>query len=369
MPNFNQHDDIFLDYSKKVFVSHKNNKVTYFGILLSLIFIFTSITVVKAFYLRSKVNSYEDIIVEIESKDSTDIVIENENVDDLILSKMSAADKLVNCIASSVTSDELPDNVLQIINNIKSYYDQSNDYFAFKYVDLYTGFSVQYNENQPIFAASSIKAPKDIYIYEMAAMGKIDLNEKLTYTSRYYNTGSGLLKNTEFNKEYSIKTLLEYSTVHSDNAAHNMLMDRFGRENILSFWKEKGTDTIFTQNNNWGSTSAHDAAIYMKELYRFYLENSQYGEALMTNFINAYPSFILGKNNYKIANKSGWSGSSLHDMSIIFADNPYIVVGLSNLGDTNYYMSYFNKINDLAYQLHTEYWKYKVETCTNTKQY
>lgn len=369
MIKYNQHDDMFLDYSKKIFISSSNKMVFYLSILLSLIFVFTSITVIKTFYLRSRVNEYENMILEIGFKDSTDIVVENEDVDSVILSKMSAADKLVNCIGSSIKTDEIPDNILAIINNIKNYYDQSNDYFAFKYVDLYTGFSVQYNENQQIFAASAIKAPKDIYLYEMASVGKIDLNEKLTYTSGYYNTGSGLLKNTQFNKQYSVKTLIEYSTVHSDNAAHNMLMDKFGRENMLAFWKNKGTDAIFTQNNNWGVINAHDASIYMKELYRFYLENSEYGETLMSNFIKAHPSFIVGKDKYVVANKSGWSGSAIHDVAIVFAKNPYIVIGLSNLGNTDYYMNYFNKINDLAYQLHIEYWKYKMSICNSTSQY
>jgi transcriptional accessory protein Tex/SPT6 len=151
----------------------------------------------------------------------------------------------------------------------------------------------------------------------------------------------------------------------SDNAAFR----KYIRNNMYKFWKEKGTKVIFTANNNWGVTNAHDAVIYMEELYRFYLENEEYGQELMKNFLNANPKFIKGKNKYKVANKSGWSGTAIHDVSIIFADNPYIVVALSNLGYTDYYMSYFNKANDLAYKLHTEYWKYKMDMCGDINQY
>ena len=135
------------------------------------------------------------------------------------------------------------------------------------------------------------------------------------------------------------------------------------------FWKEKGTSAIFTANNNWGITNAHDAVIYMQELYKFYVNDKEYGEALMNNFLNARPKFITGNNNYLVANKSGWSGSAIHDVSIVFADNPYIVVALSNLGNTDYYMGYFNKANNFAYRLHTEYWKYKMDMCSNINQY
>ena len=93
----------------------------------------------------------------------------------------------------------------------------------------------------------------------------------------------------------------------------------------------------------------------MEELYKFYINNSEYGEAIMNNFINAKTKFIKGKNNYVVANKSGWSGTAIHDVSIVFADNPYIVVALSNLGNTDYYMNYFNKVNDLAYKLFTSH--------------
>ena len=107
----------------------------------------------------------------------------------------------------------------------------------------------------------------------------------------------------------------------------------------------------------------------MEELYKFYLTNEKYGTEVMNNFLKSYPKFIKGKNNYNVASKDGWAGTAIHDISIIFADNPYIVVALSNLGNTDYYQSYFNKANDLAYKLHTEYWKYKMNICQNIKQY
>ena len=148
-----------------------------------------------------------------------------------------------------------------------------------------------------------------------------------------------------------------------------MLMDKYGRQNMLDFWSNLGTTAIFTANNNWGVLNAHDALIYMSDLYDFYARDDVYGEAVMTNFLNAYPTFLKGNGSYPVANKSGWSGSSQHDVSIIFAENPYIIIGLSNMGYNGGYMNHFNKVNDLAYKLHTEYWKYKTSMCNNIKQY
>lgn len=339
------------------------NKI--FLLVISILtFIFTLILVSKTFYLKNIVDHYEEYVTEITKKDSTESIAYIEEKDLKTNLKGSQIEKYVNCLNSNIDINNLPDNIKTVIDEINNFYNQSNNYFSFKYKDLYTGFTISYNENQNIFSASSIKAPKDIYIYEMASQGKINLEEELTYTTNYYNTGSGILKTKEFNEKYTTRKLLKLSTVDSDNAAHNMLMDRYGRQNMLEFWKQKGTNAIFTQHNNWGLTNAHDATIYMEELYNFYLNNEEYGNELMTNFLNAYPKFIKGKNNYLVANKSGWSGTAIHDMSIVFAENPYVVVALSNTGESDY-INYFNNANELAYKLHTEYWRYKMDNCNN----
>ena len=366
----------FKDYSTSIFTTNKKNKIIeilsdkkVIMIMMILSLIFTSMITFKVFYLKDKVTEYESFFVKIEEKQATQAIIKTEEGIPLEKLKKVAALELVNCINEKISEEEIPDSIKKIIEDINNYYNQSNDYFAFAYKDIYTGFMVSYNENQNIFTASTIKAPTDIYIYEMASKGDISLDEELVYTGNYYSTGSGVLKNKEFNTKYDIRTLLNYSIEHSDNAAHNMLIDRYGRENMLNFWKEKGTNAIFTANNNWGVTNAHDAVIYMSELYNFYIDNKEYGEEAMNNFLIANPKFIKGKNNYQVANKSGWSGTAIHDVSIVFANNPYIVVALSNLGETDYYPNYFYRANNYAYRLHTAYWKYKMDKCGKIIQY
>lgn len=333
------------------------------------VLILISIITVKTFSYSFKLEQYEEDTKTYDKNiDATVKIYEGNDLNYESYSN-NAANSLVECLKSKVDINNLPENISNVVNKINDYYNESNNHFAFAYKDLYTGFSVTYNESQQVFTASTIKAPTDLYIYEMASLGKIDLDEEMTYTSNYYNPKSGKLKFNEFNTKYTVRELLRLSTVYSDNAAHNMLEDKFGRVNMLNFWKEKGTEKIFTQNTNWGVLNAHDAIIYMEELYNFYLTNEEYGGAIMENFKNASPKFIKGKNDYPVANKSGWGNTSIHDVSIIFAENPYIIVALSTLGKTDIYRSYFENANNLAYELHTEYWKYKTESCSNIKQY
>ena len=370
---FNSNINIFFnieEYTKKpnILTRLLTNKL-FLTIIFTLTFISVCILVNKTFYYGKKVDEYDNLILKIKKKEETEAKIYiNKEIDNNTLRKV-AATELINCLNSNIDTNNLPDNIKNIVNEINNYYNESNNYFSFAYKDLFTGFTVSYNENQQIFAASTIKAPKDIYIYEMASQNKIDLNEVLTYTSNFYSGGTGMLQTKPVNTKYKVKELVSYSTITSDNIAHAMLMNRYGRKNMLNYWQEKGTNTIFTENNIWGPINAHDAIIYMEELYKFYLTNEEYGTEVMNNFLKSYPKFITGKNNYSIASKDGWAGSAIHDISIIFADNPYIVVALSNLGNTEYYQSYFNKANDLAYKLHIEYWKYKMNLCQNIKQY
>lgn len=287
------------------------------------------------------------------------------------ITKDVAAQNLINCIETQIPIENLNTNIQNIINELNNLYNESTNYFSFLYKDLYTGYTVSYNADSPIFTASSIKAPAMIYLYEKASNNEIDLNEKLIYDGSFYSEGSGVLKTKEYNTEYTVDTLINYTIHDSDNIAYAMLMNRFKRENIYNFWQEKGTKNIFSYDTIWGTTSANDAAIYMEELYKFYIENDTYGNQLMEYFKNADWKQITNKDGkYNTANKGGWADSAFHDIAIVFDENPYILAIYSNAGN-NYsdYTYLFNTTSTLVGDLHTEYWKQKIETCNNIKQY
>lgn len=281
----------------------------------------------------------------------------------------SAISDLITCYQRNLAEGEIPEPVLGYIQTLNEIYDQDNSYFSFLYQDLFSGFTVSYNEDTPIFTASTIKAPAMIYLYEMASLGKVDLSEKLVYTSNYYSGGSGVLKTKPTGTSYTINELIEYAIHDSDNIAYRMLMERFSREAVLNFWKELGTEYIFTLDTIWGVTSAKDASIYMKELYRFSKENKEYGSKLMEYFKNAEWKLITNQNGEFItANKGGWSGTAIHDVAIVFEENPYILIIMSNTGEGNY-SDLFHSTSELVGKLHEEYWKYKVNVCGKILQY
>lgn len=276
---------------------------------------------------------------------------------------------MIDCYQKNINLSEVSNDILDTINDLGKLYDSSESYFSFLYQDLFSGFTVSYNADKSIFAASTIKAPAMIYIYEMASRGEIDLNEKLAYTSNFYHGGTGVLKNKPVNTTYSVEELLQYTIYDSDNIGYKMLMNRYGQDKIYNFWRDLGTENIFKLNTIWGYVSANDALIYMKELYRFSRENEEYGSRLLEHFKRAKWKLISNKDGeYNTANKGGWSGSAIHDVAIVFDENPYILIVMSNLGEGSY--SYlFNETSKRVGTLHERYWKYKVEVCSNINLY
>jgi len=332
-----------------------NHKIQATISVITLILI--SITVYKAVNLRNKEDSIEE---NIEKKLETSVEI---NYPKYNINTATGASYKVECLKSPLTEENMTTNLKNISTELENLFNSSKYNFAFKYKDLYTGFSLSYNSKQPIFAASTIKAPEAIYIYEEAEKGNIDLTNTIKYTSGYYSTGTGILKNKSFGDNYSIAKLVEYSIIYSDNAAHLMLNKKYGSNNIYNYWKNLGTTSIFKNNTVWGNINADDATIYMEELYKYYQNsNNKYQTELLSYFDKSWKIISTPNKNIRIASKSGWSGSSLHDVTLIFDENPYTLSILTNRGYVEY-QNFFDKASTLIYNFHKEYWNTKYNIC------
>ena len=269
-----------------------------------------------------------------------------------------------NCLHSHISYDNLSNDIKDNILDLEDYYNSDDNNFAFYYLDLNTSFSVSYNDNQPIFGASTMKAPFVIYIYKQASLGNIDLDEKLTYTSNFYSSGSGVLQNEEFGGEYSVRELCYYAINYSDNVAYRMLTDKFRVSNARKFWEENNVNSIYHNDAIFSEITASDAGKIMKYLYDFSLENDTYGKELMNYFTNALYYFIP-KDGLVMAHKSGWAGTAIHDFAIKFDDNPYVLIILSKRGEIEY-ESLFKYTNEKINLIHKSFWNNNINYCLDS---
>ena len=95
--------------------------------------------VYKAANNKKELNKYEDLKSQITEKMETKLVIEENSSND---SEVHGVTKITNCLKKSIPKEELSDNLLNIGKQIEDAMNASNLNFAFKYKDLYTGFSL-----------------------------------------------------------------------------------------------------------------------------------------------------------------------------------------------------------------------------------
>ena len=200
------------------------------------------------------------------------------------------------------------------------------------FYDIESGYTYTYNAQQVYFVASIIKAPYCQYILELAQQGKTRLEDTVLYTREFYATGTGKLKNTPIGKAYSISTLTEYAIRYSDNVALRMLKSRYHAAGFTAYAKSIGIQNISgIKDINNGNIHATDALTYAKAIYRFITNGSPEGQKLRTDMLNTTNPMIV--STYPVVRKYGWATASFHDMAIVEAPHPYLLVILSDHDD------------------------------------
>lgn len=328
---------------------YKRISMTLGAFLIGLIFTITFgyKTVYSKYMYNGKVKNYYQ----------KDIKVSYQNSD----LKNDKSERFVNCYNKKLTEDKFTDDMKAKLNEIYDYFNQNNFTLSFAYEDLSTGLHISYNEDQTYFSASTIKAPVALYVYKQAEDQKLNLNDNLTYTPNFYVEGSGSLQYTNFGGQYQLRDLVKRTIVESDNVAYQMIASVNNQEEIKNYWKEKGAKN-FWGDSVWGSISPADGVIYMKELYKYSLKDTDLSKELMDNFYNSVFPIIKSNNDSKVAHKSGWHYELMHDTSIIFDQNPYVLAVMTNKGYADY-NEFFNHVSKLIGEFHELYWKSAPEIC------
>lgn len=95
-------------------------------------------------------------------------------------------------------------------------YSKSYSKLSVYYRNLVTGETYTYQPTKVRQAASTIKLPLVLYVYELAAKNKLNLNERLTYKKHHYYGGSGVIQNDRVGTTYTINDLVYKAITYSD---------------------------------------------------------------------------------------------------------------------------------------------------------
>lgn len=102
------------------------------------------------------------------------------------------------------------------------------------FVDLDNGAYLDMNGSNTFSAASTIKVPILIALFQEVDAGKIRLDELLTMQRHYVAGGSGDMQYDAVGTEYTVLEVARKMITISDNTATNMLIARLGGEQVLN---------------------------------------------------------------------------------------------------------------------------------------
>lgn len=230
---------------------------------------------------------------------------------------------------------------------------------AFYYQDLATGCSMAYNADHVFYTASIIKEPYVLWVLgeiekaeaEGTAAGtKFDVLSEFVYTEDKYRSGSGVIQKSEFGTVYTYLDLLKLSITQSDNVAFAEIRNIYGRAGFNAFSEKLG---VSSTKKSLYSASAREMGAYLWETYSFFESGSDYAEMLKGWMLDTNHRIMIPRavSPVRAANKYGWDLEAYHDMAIVFDDNPYLLVIMTELdngsgADNSFIRELAGKIND-----------------------
>lgn len=208
------------------------------------------------------------------------------------------------------------------------------DYYdiSLAYCDLETGFRIMLNPDKHYYSASVIKAPYMLYIYRLVLAGKADLEQTVTYTEKYRREGTGVLKNTEYGKDYTVEELIGFCLEESDNSAFAMLKELFPEEGYEQFAASLGTVHAEDSKAKGGPQICCESALtFSRAIYDFIEEKNPCSEKLFDHMTNSRNAMIYGGDGSEVVRKYGWYGGFFHDMAIVYGEKRYLLTIMTNL--------------------------------------
>lgn len=224
---------------------------------------------------------------------------------------------------------------------------------SFYYLDLQSGYAIEYRADRAYQAASVIKAP---YVKWLLASG-VDGSEKLTMLASDKQGGSGVIDKQPAGTQFTVETLMENAIRHSDNTAYYMLNKRFGFKEFNAYAEELG----ITANANshcvltyprprFGYLSARDIGLYMADIAKYIATDTADAKRLkqwMTNtseerqLTDAFSekNVLYGGAgtpdlSHEVAHKYGDTlniENAFHDGAIVYAEHPFVLSVASSL--------------------------------------
>ena len=248
-------------------------------------------------------------------------------------------------------------NITNIIDNYKKIGVINS---ASIYIKEYNGNGwTGINTEEKFMPGSLMKVPQLITFLKMEEANPGLLNKELLFNQMYYvdKHPKYLTKSIQLGKKYTIRELLNYMIIHSDNNATSLLFANMDVNIFKKVFTDFGLVEPNLQSSNYPITS-REFSYFMRALYNAsYLnnKNSEFATELLgkCNFKNGIVSGI--PSSTKIAHKFGESGDTreqqLSESAIIYLNNnPYVITIMTKGKDYKQLPLIIKEISNATYQ-------------------
>lgn len=182
--------------------------------------------------------------------------------------------------------------------------------YAFKAIDLTSGYSFGKNDDEILTAASLMKLPAIVTIYLESENGGLDLDNK--------PQGSNL----------TYRELAREMGKNSNNQAQKIVVKALGREKIQSV-----IDSIGMKNTSYkeNETTASDIGLFFQRLWRREIVSEKSRDEILGYLTNTiYEDWLkAGIPEVRVAHKYGREVHVVNDAGIVFAEKPFVLVVMS----------------------------------------
>jgi beta-lactamase class A len=190
--------------------------------------------------------------------------------------------------------------------------------YAFYFIRITDGYSFGLNESEKMNAASLMKLPVLLALYDASDKGEINLDEEYTLSNSDKADGSGSLRNRPAGTKITYRKLAEFMGKESDNTAMKIVTAKVGEQKIVDMIRKVGM--INTDYPKW-ETTAEDVAELYKKLYNDQLVNKKSKEEILSYLTNTIYEEMIPMNvgGLKVAHKFGRELHIIHDGGIVYA--------------------------------------------------
>lgn len=256
-------------------------------------------------------------------------------------------EKFNNCMNSPYKDEQIDSLFEELENtlnksNISIYFQEiSNDY-------IWT-----FNEDKVYYAASLIKLFEASYLINQARSGNINLNDTLTYTKPYLPLAGLGMENHHVGENITLKTLLQYSIQYSDNAAHILLIDYIGVNNLKNYVKDNlNVNLTISENDKYGYLTVKETNILLNYVMEIFKVDDEYTNLLKNAMHNDYNN-ALNFDDIFFLHKYGYYSYFYHDIGIYDSDEPYLISIFTSYGNEDH--SHLSKVSEISKQIFNIY--------------